>query len=71
VGGRIGASVSAFLFPLPFDVIGETGVITLPAIVSVPGAVGTMLLIPETAGRSLDHINTDADADLAASGVAD
>jgi MFS family permease len=73
VGGRIGASISAFLFPLLFGVIGETGVIALLAGVSVLGAICTMLLIPETAGRSLEEINADAEADLLAgeTGAAD
>jgi MFS family permease len=69
VGGRIGASISAFLFPLLFGVLGETGVIALLAGVSVLGAICTMLLIPETAGRSLEDINADAEADLAPSGA--
>lgn len=64
VGGRIGASISAFLFPLLFGVLGETGVISLLAGIAVLGAVCTMLLIPETAGRSLEEINADAEADL-------
>ncbi|MDE2515214.1 MAG: MFS transporter, partial [Rhodospirillales bacterium] len=66
VGGRIGASISAFLFPLLFGAIGESGVIYLLAGVSVLGAIGTMVLIPETARRSLEDINTDSDADLVA-----
>jgi len=68
VGGRIGASISAFLFPLLFGIIGETGVIYLLALVSVLGAVCTMALIPETARRSLEEINADGEADLAVSG---
>ncbi len=69
VGGRIGASIAAFLFPLLFGVLGETGVIYLLAAVSIVGAVCTMLVIPETAQRSLEDINADADADLAPSGA--
>ena len=65
VGGRIGASIAAFLFPVLFGQIGETGVIWLLAGVSVVGAICTMLLIPETAGRSLEDINADTEADLA------
>ncbi|WP_019936763.1 MFS transporter [Bordetella sp. FB-8] len=65
VGGRIGASISAFLFPLLFGTIGETGVIYLLACISVIGAICTLLLIPETASRSLEEINSDGDADLA------
>lgn len=72
VGGRIGASISAFLFPLLFGVLGETGVIALLAAVSVLGAICTMLVIPETAQRSLEDINADAEADLAVvAGAAD
>ena len=69
VGGRIGASISAFLFPLLFGVLGETGVIGLLAGVSILGAICTMIVIPETAGRSLEDINADAEADLAPSGA--
>ena len=69
VGGRIGASISAFLFPTLFGVLGETGVIYLLAVVSIIGAICTMLLIPETARRSLEDINADAEADLAPSGA--
>ena len=64
VGGRIGASIAAFLFPVLFGVLGESGVITLLALVSLLGAACTMLLIPETARRSLEEINTDTDGDL-------
>jgi hypothetical protein len=72
VGGRIGASISAFLFPLFFGALGETGVIALLAAVSVLGAICTMLVIPETAQRSLEDINTDSEADLLhAAGIAD
>lgn len=70
VGGRIGASISAFLFPLLFGVLGETGVIYLLAAVSIVGAICTMVLIPETAKRSLEDINADSEADLATSGGA-
>jgi MFS family permease len=65
VGGRIGASISAFLFPLLFGALGEEGVILLLALVALVGAVCTMTLIPETAGRSLEDINGDSDAEIA------
>jgi len=65
VGGRIGASISAFLFPPLFGVLGETGVIGLLAVVSVVGAVCSLVVIPETARRSLEDINADAEGDLA------
>lgn len=49
IGGGIGASISAFLFPLLFDALGQTGLIALLAALSVLGAFSTMLVIPETA----------------------
>jgi MFS family permease len=66
VGGRTGASISAFLFPLFFTRLGEVGVIGLLAVVSLIGAVLTATLVPETAGRSLEAINDD---DLLAPGL--
>lgn len=59
VGGRIGASLSAFLFPLLFGRIGETGVIWLLAVCAVAGGILTWLIIPETRGRSLEEINAE------------
>lgn len=59
VGGRIGASISAFLFPLLFTYLGEVGVIGLLAGVALLGAVLTQLIVPETAGGSLETINDD------------
>lgn len=71
VGGRIGASTSAFLFPVLFGVIGEQGVIWLLAATSVVGAIVTMVVIPETARRSLEAINADGDGALAVVGAAE
>jgi MFS family permease len=59
VGGRTGASISAFLFPLLFTHIGEVGVIALLACVALLGAVCTQLLVPETAGVALETLNND------------
>lgn len=59
VGGRIGASISAFLFPLLFARMGEVGVLVLLAALSVLGAVLTQTLVPETAGLSLEALNDD------------
>jgi MFS family permease len=59
VGGRIGASISAFLFPLLFDRIGEEGVIALLAGAAVLGGILTLIIIPETRGRSLEDINQE------------
>jgi MFS family permease len=59
VGGRIGASISAFLFPLLFGAIGEIGTIGLLAACAVLGGVLTITTIPETRGRSLEDINEE------------
>ncbi|OYV40177.1 MAG: MFS transporter [Rhodospirillales bacterium 20-64-7] len=59
VGGRIGASISAFLFPLFFTRLGEVGVISLLAGVALLGAILTQILVPETAGVSLETLNDD------------
>jgi MFS family permease len=59
VGGRTGASISAFLFPLLFTHLGEVGVIGLLAGVALLGAVLTQLIVPETAGISLETLNND------------
>ena len=59
VGGRIGASLSAFVFPLLFARIGKTGAIAVLAACSVLGGLLTLTLIPETRGRSLEDINEE------------
>jgi MFS family permease len=59
VGGRIGASISAFLFPVLFGTIGEIGTISLLAVTAIAGGILTMFLIPETSGRSLEAINKE------------
>lgn len=59
VGGRIGASISAFLFPLLFTRLGEVGVIALLAALSVLGAVLTQTLVPGTTGVSLETLNDE------------
>jgi MFS family permease len=59
VGGRIGASISAFLFPLLFARIGEVGAITALAGTAVLGGLLTLAIIPETRGRSLEEINDE------------
>lgn len=59
VGGRIGASLSAFIFPLLFAQIGETGAIAVLAGCAVLGGILTLALIPETRGRSLEDINAE------------
>lgn len=62
VGGRIGASLSAFVFPLLFAQIGETGAIAVLAGCAVLGGLLTLVIIPETRGRSLEEINAEHEA---------
>ena len=69
VGGRIGASFSAFVFPVLFGVIGEQGVIWALAATSLVGAACTMFVIPETARRSLEEINDEGDVAFAPAGA--
>ena len=69
VGGRIGASIAAFVFPVLFGVMGEQGVIWLLAATSLVGAACTLFVIPETARRSLEDINSDGDVVLVGAGA--
>ncbi|WP_428491106.1 MFS transporter [Rhodopila sp.] len=69
VGGRTGASISAFVFPLLFGILGEQGVIWLLAATSLVGAACTIFVIPETARRSLEEINADSDVQVARAGA--
>ena len=57
VGGRLGASLSAFVFPVLFVKLGEDMAIGLLAGVSIVGAILTQFIIPETAGRSLEDLS--------------
>jgi MFS family permease len=59
VGGRIGASISAFMFPLLFARIGEVGAIAALAVTAVVGGILTLIIIPETRSRSLEDINEE------------
>ena len=56
-GGRIGAAISGFAFPLLFGRIGEAGTVLILAGLSLLGAVCTQLMVPETSARSLEEIN--------------
>jgi MFS family permease len=62
VGGRIGASTAAFLFPALLGVTGITGLLYILAGVSLIGTILTFIVIPEPKGRSLEEINGDTDA---------
>jgi MFS family permease len=58
-GGRFGAALSAFAFPLLFAGIGQAGAYWCLVGVSVLGAVLTQVLVPETSRRSLEDITGD------------
>lgn len=60
-GGRIGAAISAFFFPLLFKALGPAGPYWVIAGLSVLGAVLTRLLVPETGRISLEQL-TEAPA---------
>jgi MFS family permease len=55
-GGRIGAAISAFFFPLLFAGIGQAGAYWVIAALAVCGAILTQLLVPETGRISLEGI---------------
>jgi putative MFS transporter len=55
-GGRIGASISAFYFPLLFSSLGGTAAYWVIAAISVVGAIATWLLVPETGRISLEQL---------------
>ena len=55
-GGRIGAAVSAFFFPLLFAGIGQAGAYWIIAALAFAGAVLTQYLVPETGRLSLETI---------------
>jgi MFS family permease len=63
VAGRIGASLAAFLFPLLHNL---NALILVLGAVSLAGAIATFVVVPETRGRSLEEINEDGDAAIAA-----
>lgn len=58
-GGRIGAAISGFAFPLLFGAIGEVPTIFILVGISVAGAICTQTLVPETSARSLEEINSE------------
>jgi MFS family permease len=55
-GGRIGAAVSAFAFPLLFAGIGQAGAYWVIAALAALGAILTQTLVPETGRISLEAI---------------
>jgi len=55
-GGRIGAAISGFAFPLLFRGIGQAGAYWVVAALAVLGGVLTLVLLPETGRVSLEAI---------------
>jgi MFS family permease len=55
-GGRIGAALSAFAFPLLFAGIGQAGAYWVMVGLAVIGAVLTQILVPETGRLTLEAI---------------
>jgi MFS family permease len=66
VGGRTGAAIAAFVFPALLGVIGARHLMMVLGAVAIVGAVLTFVLVPETAGRSLEELGGDTDAAIAA-----
>ena len=58
-GGRIGAAIAGFAFPMLFGAIGEAATVMILVALSVLGAICTQLLVPETSSRSLEEINRE------------
>lgn len=66
VGGRIGAALAAFVFPALLGAVGARSLMLVLAGVALFGAAITFFVVPETARRSLEDINGDTDAAIAA-----
>ena len=66
VGGRIGATIAAFAFPMLLEYITASSLVALLAVIAMLGGALTFVLVPETKGRSLEDINADGDAAIAA-----
>ena len=59
IGGRIGAALSGFVFPVVQGQIGFVGAMWGLAGLSLAGGVLSLLLVPETSSRSLEEINLE------------
>lgn len=58
-GGRVGATIAAFVFPALFKAYGESFAIYFLAAIAGLAAVLTIVLIPETKGLSLEESSSD------------
>ncbi|HVN00712.1 MAG TPA: MFS transporter [Caulobacteraceae bacterium] len=59
IGGRIGAAISGFVFPLMNAQIGFVWTMAGLAGLSLIGGIASQLLVPETSSRSLEEINLE------------
>lgn len=59
IGGRIGAAISGFVFPLLNAHAGFIWTMAGLALLSLVGGVATQVLVPETSSRSLEEINLE------------
>ncbi|HEY1879168.1 MAG TPA: MFS transporter [Caulobacteraceae bacterium] len=59
-GGRIGAAISSFFFPLLFKSMGQSAAYWAIAVIAALGALATWLLVPETGRISLEAITEPA-----------
>lgn len=58
--GRLGASLTAFVFPTIFKTLGEAAAIAFLAALALLAAILTLILIPETNKRSLEETSGES-----------
>jgi hypothetical protein len=59
IGGRIGASISGFVFPVLNAHLGFVWTMVGLAALSLIGGIASQFLVPETSSRSLEEINLE------------
>ena len=59
IGGRVGAALSGFVFPVLNAQLGFVWTMVGLALLSLIGGVASQLLVPETSSRSLEEINLE------------